>query len=106
MALDGPPFNTFVLRAQFSTKSLSSSYHPRREPILGVNISLPYFLTRAAYGKACGNILYSFPCIEFLNKYGTTKDLIVKTLNLFAYHILLSLPVENKWHVNIFRISQ
>jgi hypothetical protein len=58
--------------------------HPRHEPILGVNISLPYPLTRAAYGKACGNILYSFPCIEFLNKYGIAKDLIVRILNLFV----------------------
>ena len=81
-------------------------WHPRGEPILGVNIFLPYSLTRAAYGRACGNILYSFPCIEFLNKYGTSKDLIVKTLNLFVWHILLSLPVEDKWHVNIFVISQ
>ena len=69
---------------------LTPCSHPRCEAILGVNISLPYPLTRAAYGKACGNILYSFLYIEFLNKYCTAKYLIVKILNLFVWHILLS----------------
>jgi len=44
---------------------LGSDYHPRREPILGVDISLPYCLTRAAYGNTFIWLPYPFQKKKF-----------------------------------------
>jgi hypothetical protein len=61
-----------------SQRRVNESSHPRREPILGVTICLLYCLTRAVYGKAFLKVLNILPYLEFLKRYGTITDLIVK----------------------------
>ena len=48
------------------------------QTILGVTICLLYCLTRAVYGKAFLKVLNILPYLEFLKRYGTMTDLIVK----------------------------
>ena len=55
-----------------------SYIHPKRQPILGVAICLPYCLTRAVYSKTFLEVPNILPYLEFLKRYGTIKYLIVK----------------------------